>query len=76
MCITSMFLLLADKKDGTEIHAAERDALWRDFKKKDPKFYHKVHAQVVSLAATLPGKGGRRMSLHLYHLAQKIWKFN
>ncbi|MCR5006233.1 MAG: glycosyltransferase family 2 protein [Clostridiales bacterium] len=76
MCITSMFLLLADQKNGTEVHTRERDQLWQEVKERDPKFYRRLRTQVVSLAATIPGKYGPRISIFLYHIAQKIFKFN
>ena len=45
-CITSIFLLLADKKNGTTVHTQERDQLWQDVKKRDPKLYRKLRSQV------------------------------
>ena len=72
MCITSMFLLLA----GGEENIRKRDELWQYVKEKDPQLYRRLRSQVVGLSSTLPGKGGRKMSIALYHLAQKIWKFN
>ena len=76
MCITSMFLLLADHKNGTEVHKKERDQLWQEVKERDPKFYRRLRTQVVSWCATIPGKYGPRISIFLYHIAQKIFKFN
>ena len=67
-----MFLLLA----GGEENIRKRDELWQYVKEKDPQLYRRLRSQVVGLSATLPGKGGRKMSIALYHLAQKIWKFN
>ncbi len=76
MCITSMFLLLADQKEGTTVHTQERDQLWNDLKAKDPKMYRHLRAQVVGMSATIPGKYGPKISIACYHLAQKIFKFN
>ena len=76
MCITSMFLLLADEKHGTTEHTKERDELWQEVKERDPKFYRKLRSQVVGMSATVPGKYGPKVSIMCYHIAQKIFKFN
>lgn len=72
MMISSIFLIISEEPENLK----KKDQLWKDLKEKDPELYRKLHYRSLSMAGTLPGKGGRKLSVGLYHIAQKIYKFN
>ena len=72
MMISSIFLIISDTPENLE----KKDQLWKDLKERDPEMYRKLHYRSLSVAGTLPGRGGRKVSKGLYHIAQKIYKFN
>ena len=72
MMISSIFLILSEKKENLD----EKDRLWSDLKERDPEMYRKLHYRSLAVMGTLPGRGGRRVSRHLYQIARKIYKFN
>ena len=72
MMISSIFLIMSEEPENLE----KKDKLWKDLKAKDPAMYKKLHYRALSIAGTFPGKGGRKLSIGLYHIAQKIYKFN
>lgn len=72
MMISSIFLIISEEPENLE----KKERLWKDLKEKDPELYRKLHYRSLSMAGTLPGKGGRKLSVGLYHIAQKIYKFN
>ena len=72
MMISSIFLIMSEEPENLE----KKDKLWKDLKAKDPAMYKKLHYRALSIAGTFPGKGGRKLSVGLYHIAQKIYKFN
>lgn len=72
MTISSVFLILSDRPQKL----AERDELWHYLKMKDLALYLKVKYASVSIVSNLPGEPGRKLTVSLYHLAQKLFKFN
>lgn len=72
MTISSIFLILS----GKEENLAEKKALWQYLKAKDHKLYHKLKYASVSTVSNFPGYQGRKLSIKLYKVAQKIYKFN
>ena len=42
----------------------------------DSGLYHKMKYRAVSAFTNLPGYQGRKLSVGLYRLARKIYKFN
>ena len=72
MMISSIFLIISDTPENLE----KKDQLWKDLKERDPEMYRKLHYRSLSVAGTLPGRGGQKVSKGLYHIAQKIYKFN
>ncbi len=72
MAISSIFLTI----DGTPESLGKRTALWEYLRTVDTSIYHKMKYRAVSTFTILPGYQGRRLSVKLYRLARKIYKFN
>ena len=65
MAISSIFLTIADTPE-----------LWEYLRTVDTGIYHKMKYRAVSAFTNFPGYQGRRLSVGLYRLARKIYKFN
>ncbi len=70
--VSSVLLL----RSGIEEHLEEKEQLWRYIKEKDRCLYRWLRMGIMGNAMNLPGKGGRKLSVDAYHIAQKIYKFN
>lgn len=72
MAISSLFGHMSE--DPTSDEKVEQ--LWADLKRTDPRMYDKARHHVMGIATNLPGKVGKNVTMHLYHLARKVVKFN
>jgi len=72
MTISSVFLNL----DNTPAKLGEKTELWEYLRQVDPALHHKLKYRALSLVGTLPGYQGRKLSVRLYRIARKIYKFN
>ena len=72
MTVASIFSIIA----GTEEALAGRASLWQELKAADPKLYRYCRWSFTNVGTNLPGKEGRKLSVSLYHMAQKLYKFN
>jgi len=72
MSISSIFLILADNEDALE----QRDALWEYLRSVDPYLCKVLKYRTFSAFTNFPGYQGRRLSISLYRLARRIYKFN
>lgn len=73
MAASSMFALL----EGTSKGMRMRREMWAHVDRVDPMLKHRLGVrQPLVLAANLPGPLGRKVSLALYRMAQKIYKFS
>ena len=72
VAICSILCILSQKPEDR----MKKTALWRFLKEKNPKLYHHLKYRSISTATILPGKPGRKVSIGLYRLARKIYKFN
>lgn len=63
-------------RSGTEEHLNKKEALWQYIKEKDRGLYRWLRHGILGSTLNLPGRGGRKLSVDAYHLAQKIYKFN
>lgn len=72
MTISSLFLYIK----GTPEALGTKTELWEYLRTVDAGLHHKMKYFALSAVATIPGYQGRKLSLKLYHLAQKIYKFN
>lgn len=72
MTVASIFSVIA----GTQEALEGRDQLWQELKAADPGLYRYCRCQITNFFTNLPGKEGRKTSVALYRLAQKLFKFN
>jgi len=72
MTISSVFLLI----DGTPDALGKRTELWEYLRLKDRGLHHKLKYRSLSAVGNIPGYQGRKLSVSLYRLARKIYKFN
>ena len=72
MTISSIFLII----DGSPAALGKRTELWEFLRSKDPSLYHKLKYRALSAVSNIPGYQGRKISVRLYRLARRIYKFN
>ena len=63
-------------RSGSEEHLEKKKELWQYLKDKDYGIYRWMRKGLLGSVMNLPGKGGRKISVVGYHLAQRIFKFN
>ena len=72
MAISSIFLVI----DGRPEALGKKTQLWEYLRTVDSGLYHKMKYRAVSAFTNFPGYQGRKLSVQLYRLARKIYKFN
>ena len=72
MTISSVFAIIADTPEALEMRAE----LWESLRRKDVRLYRRLRYQLTSFGTNLPGRQGRKLSVKLYRIAQKLYKFN
>ncbi len=72
MTISSIFLEIA----GTPECLGSKTELWEYLRTVDSGIYHRMKYLAVSAVGNFPGYQGRRLSVGLYRLARRIYKFN
>ena len=72
MAISSIFLVI----DGRPEALGKKTQLWEYLRTMDSGLYHKMEYRAVSAFTNFPGYQGRKLSVQLYRLARKIYKFN
>lgn len=72
MAISSIFLVI----DNSPEALGKRTQLWEFLRSVDSSLYRRMRYFAVSAFTTFPGYQGRRLSVGLYRLARKIYKFN
>ena len=72
MTISSVFSIIANTPESLGM----RTELWELLRQKDPALYRRCRYRVTNAATNIPGYQGRKLSVKLYRLAQKIYKFN
>jgi len=72
MAISSIFLTI----DGSPEALGKKTQLWEYLRTVDVALYHKMKYRAVSAFTNFPGYQGRRLSVGLYRLARRIYKFN
>ena len=73
--ITTISSILLIKKN-TEESLQEKRKLWTYIKGRDRHLWAYLRGGLPGNAMNLPGKGGRKVSVECYKIAQKIFKFN
>ena len=72
MAISSIFLVI----DGRPEALGKKTQLWEYLRTSNPELYHKLKYRSLSFVGNIPGYQGRKLSVKLYRLARKIYKFN
>ena len=72
MAISSIFLTM----DGSPEALGKKTQLWEYLRTVDAGLYHRMKYFAIPAATNLPNASGRRLSIRLYRLAKKIYKFN
>ncbi len=72
MTISSIFLMI----DGSPEALGKKTQLWEYLRTVDRGIYHKMKYRAISAVSNIPGYQGRKISVRLYRLARKIYKFN
>lgn len=73
MMTVSSILAIRSK---TEENLAKKKALWQYLKAKDERLYKRIRRSVMGNTMNLPGKGGRKISVAAYKVAQMVVGFN
>ena len=73
MMTVSSILAIRSK---TEENLAKKKELWQYLKAKDVRSYKKIRRSVMGNTMNLPGKGGRKISVAAYKIAQMVVGFN
>ncbi|MBR2045673.1 MAG: glycosyltransferase [Agathobacter sp.] len=63
-------------RSGTEENLQKKRELWGYIKEKDIRLFHKLRNGILGNTMNLPGKGGRKISVAAYRIAQKVIGFN
>lgn len=63
-------------KSGTKENLMKKRELWTYLKEKDIRLFHKLRNRIMGRTLHLPGRGGRRISLTIYKISQKVIGFN
>ena len=72
MTISSIFLII----DGSPAALGKKTELWEYLRARSPELYHKLKYRSLSFVSNIPGYQGRKLSVRLYRLARRIYKFN
>ena len=72
MTISSVFLII----DGSPEALGKKTQLWEYLRTVDPRLHHRMKYRAVSAVSNIPGYQGRKLSVRLYRLARRIYKFN
>lgn len=63
-------------RSGTDENLEKKRELWGYIKDADIRLFHKLRNGILGNAMNLPGKGGRKISVAAYRIAQKVVGFN
>ena len=72
MTISSVFLII----DGSPEALGKKTELWEYLRSVDPGLHHKMKYRSISAVGNIPGYQGRKLSVQLYRMARRIYKFN
>ena len=62
--------------DGSPEALGKKTELWEFLRTVDPALHHKLKYRALSAVGVIPGYRGRVLSVNLYRIAQRIYKFN
>ncbi len=72
MTISSIFLII----DGTPQSLGKKTELWEYLRTVDADLYHKLKYRSLSIVGNFPGYQGRRLSVRIYRIVKRLYKFN
>ncbi|MDI9591343.1 MAG: glycosyltransferase family A protein [Acidobacteriota bacterium] len=72
MAVCSIFSKMSEDPDAM----SNLEELWSELKEYDVRMYRRARMGMVGLATNLPGEWGKKTTLGIYHVAQKLVKFN
>ena len=72
MSISSIFSIIANTPESLGL----RTELWEYLRQKNAALYRRCRLRATNLSTNIPGYQGRKLSVRIYRLAQKIYKFN
>ena len=72
MSISSIFSIIANTPESLGL----RTELWEYLRQKNVPLYRRCRLRATNLGTNIPGYQGRKLSVGLYHLAKRIYKFN
>ena len=72
MVVSTIFLYIADGEENI----IKKEKLWQHIRKKDQHLYAMLKYFSLNVISSFPGYQGRKLTVSLYRLAQKIYKFN
>ena len=70
--ISSIMLILSD----TDENLVKKKQLWEYLKASDSYIFYRLRLGLLGNTMNLPGKGGRKVSVEGYRIAQRFFKFN
>ena len=73
LMVISSILAIRSK---TEENMQKKKELWQYLKEKDIRLYRRIRRSVIGNTVNLPGKGGRKISVAAYKIAQMVVGFN
>ena len=71
-CVSSIMLLLIGTPEADE----KRNSLWEALKKSDKQIYTELQCRFLGRVSTVKSRVGRKVSIILYRLANRIFGFN
>ena len=72
MAVCSIFTKICDVPNAD----AELEKLWQELHDYDRRMWRRCRLGIIGLATNLPTKLGEKTTLGIYHIAQKLVKFN
>lgn len=72
MTVSSIMLI----RSGTEEALEKKKELWQYLKKRDTLLYFRIRHGILGSQMNLPGRGGRKISVAEYKIAQRFVGFN
>lgn len=72
MTVTSILSILSNDSYWLK----EKDKLWNELRKKNPKLYRELMFSFLGIGVNLPGKLGKKLAKTVYEISRKIYGFN
>lgn len=70
--ISTALIAIANNEEADK----KRDALWKRLRERDTWLYRKIRYFSKAFFMSLPGSAGKKISVSIYKVARKVYKFN